>query len=602
MVFVIASAATVTVQPAEPVAAQQLIGDRVYLGEPMTHFDIELGAYCNNVDAPMFEADGPVRSVGNPEPLAVDFQPGDQAGLACVHTLASLVDDAFQILGLLVGSVTRSGNGLSVTAQAQAESTVAGAVARVLSQVTPTELCNWQFGTGAYGFVTEISSYQSWGCFRDRLAPERQHIGTIVRQAATGTSWFVRDDGYRYWIPTGGDFECLERRGVLVYDLTNDQLDTYPDRTGHRETCQQTLGFDQDALFIDHFAPLRSVAVIDPIQQTFLPGFPEDELRDIGPTLEPIPVTPSPLPPVDPETPPVADIQPSMSPTETVGRVTCWLVQPVGGPVEYQVTWGSVSGATHYQIRGVSSSGATTPWMDAGSVLFVDIPALAVTETYEVRAVNSVGAGPVSDPSNVCPGAQQAVTPPVDEALATCNGLRVTVDLSRGQQPTEGDDVILGTAGDDAINAGAGRDIICGLGGDDIIHGGDGADTILGGDGGDVISGGQGRDIVFAGSDDDFVSGGKGKDTLRGGDGDDDLRGNEGTDTIAGGDGDDLIRGGQKADVLNGGLGQDVLVGGTRPDVLDGGPDLDRYDGGGGADTCVADRAHVEEARSCEAQ
>jgi len=168
---------------------------------------------------------------------------------------------------------------------------------------------------------------------------------------------------------------------------------------------------------------------------------------------------------------------------------------------------------------------------------------------------------------------------------ARCNGLDVTVDIGAGDRPTDGPDVILGTDGDDVINAGDGRDVICA------------------GDGDDVINAGQGRDTVLAGPGDDFVSGGRGKDTIFGGDGNDDLLGNEGTDTIFGGDGNDEIRGGQKADLIIGGTGDDNLVGGLQPDVLDGGIGLDAIDGGGGDDTCYDDpMGLIETTTSCEIQ
>ena len=181
-----------------------------------------------------------------------------------------------------------------------------------------------------------------------------------------------------------------------------------------------------------------------------------------------------------------------------------------------------------------------------------------------------------------------------------CEGRTATVNISLGEAPTEGDDVILGTEGDDVINALGGNDIICGLGGDDTINAGNGADMIYGGDGDDTINAGQGRDAVFGEDGDDFISGGKGKDAIRGGDGNDDLRGNNGTDTLGGGDGDDTINGGQKADVLSGDDGDDVLIGGTRPDTLTGGAGADILDGGGSTtDTCFEDSSDVS-VDSCE--
>src|SRR5690606_5762985 len=43
-----------------------------------------------------------------------------------------------------------------------------------------------------------------------------------------------------------------------------------------------------------------------------------------------------------------------------------------------------------------------------------------------------------------------------------CQGQEVTVDLRLGQEPTEGDDVILGTPGPDLIDGLGGDDVICG--------------------------------------------------------------------------------------------------------------------------------------------
>lgn len=54
--------------------------------------------------------------------------------------------------------------------------------------------------------------------------------------------------------------------------------------------------------------------------------------------------------------------------------------------------------------------------------------------------------------------------------------------------------VITGTEGNDLILASAGDDIIDGLGGNDCILGGAGNDTINGGDGNDVCIGGAGAD------------------------------------------------------------------------------------------------------------
>lgn len=80
--------------------------------------------------------------------------------------------------------------------------------------------------------------------------------------------------------------------------------------------------------------------------------------------------------------------------------------------------------------------------------------------------------------------------------MLTCNGLTVTVNLTLGQNPTNGDDVILGTEGPDRIRALGGNDTICGLGGSDIINAGSGDDWVDAGAGSDVVYGLSGADVL----------------------------------------------------------------------------------------------------------
>lgn len=112
--------------------------------------------------------------------------------------------------------------------------------------------------------------------------------------------------------------------------------------------------------------------------------------------------------------------------------------------------------------------------------------------------------------------------PPPKPAL--CNGLLVTVDIGRGQRPTSRSDVILGTPGDDAVEALNGNDVFCGLGGDD------------------VFTGGLGEDRADGGAGDDTLLGGRAADRLRGGKGADRLDGMAGDDTCLGGSGRDSAR------------------------------------------------------------
>ena len=232
---------------------------------------------------------------------------------------------------------------------------------------------------------------------------------------------------------------------------------------------------------------------------------------------------------------------------------------------------------------------------------------------FNTTGVQNPGTAPVVPPTTTTapPAPEPEPEPTVPEPAPTvptvptvapeCGGLDITVNLNLGQVPTSGNDVILGTPGNDRIVAGDGFDVICGEGGDDTIIAGNGQDVVFGGAGNDIIEAGQGKDVVYGQDGDDIIAGGRGKDTLIGGAGDDSIRGNEGTDTIDGGAGDDILRGGQKADTIDGGNGNDTLIGGTRPDILNGGAGVDTYNGGGGVDTCVADAAGVSEiATRCE--
>lgn len=181
---------------------------------------------------------------------------------------------------------------------------------------------------------------------------------------------------------------------------------------------------------------------------------------------------------------------------------------------------------------------------------------------------------------------------------ALCNGLVVDVDISAGDSPTFGDDVILGTSGPDLINGLAGNDTICGEGGDDILNGGSGVDIIFGGDGDDTIGGQGDADTLYGEGGADRLNGGVGEDTLWGGDGDDDLRGQGDADTLNGEAGVDNLFGGSGNDTLNTGDGgnlgtsqfvrgqgnNDVITGSPQADDLEGGSGLDELFGEGGDD------------------
>jgi Ca2+-binding RTX toxin-like protein len=163
---------------------------------------------------------------------------------------------------------------------------------------------------------------------------------------------------------------------------------------------------------------------------------------------------------------------------------------------------------------------------------------------------------------------------------ATCDGKPVTVFLGLGQQPTAGNDVILGTPASETINGGAGDDTICGGGGNDIFQGGPGADKIVGNPGGsdtidfsDNPNGAAGVAVNLG------MSNGGGDtysdiENVIGTSYNDTLTGTAGKNTMIGGPGNDHIDGGGGNDALSGGAGNDTLIGGAGIDAVGyiGGP------------------------------
>jgi Ca2+-binding RTX toxin-like protein len=116
-----------------------------------------------------------------------------------------------------------------------------------------------------------------------------------------------------------------------------------------------------------------------------------------------------------------------------------------------------------------------------------------------------------------------------------------------------GDDVVVGSAGRDAIWGDSDNDIVRLLdNGNDILIGRGQADTLHGGTGNDVLRGDAGRDVIF---------GDEGNDTIFAGDGDDQASGDPGNDVVYGQNGNDSLVGGYGSDTVIGGLGRDAVYG-----------------------------------------
>lgn len=198
-----------------------------------------------------------------------------------------------------------------------------------------------------------------------------------------------------------------------------------------------------------------------------------------------------------------------------------------------------------------------------------------------------------------------------------------------------GDDTLRGGNGDDIINGGNGDDTLYGEAGHDILSGGNGDDSFFASGGADIYKGGAGYDVIYANqnganiqidkgslssieeisangffgvtisganaagstidlrhvilSDGDIagINGTNGNDTIFGSQIVDYINGGLGDDQLSGFNGDDIIHGGGGMDTLIGGNGYDELHGDAGNDILDGGAQDDLIFGEAGNDTII---------------
>ena len=129
------------------------------------------------------------------------------------------------------------------------------------------------------------------------------------------------------------------------------------------------------------------------------------------------------------------------------------------------------------------------------------------------------------------------------EWLRFANGEELRIgDFVTIQKGSAGNDVLIGTNGNDFQYGGDGDDTLFGLGGDDFQIGGKGNDLVSGNNDNDIVFGGDDDDVVLGGLGNDFVSGDRGNDLVYGGAGNDIVVGARGDDELAGGAGNDIIR------------------------------------------------------------
>jgi Ca2+-binding RTX toxin-like protein len=151
-------------------------------------------------------------------------------------------------------------------------------------------------------------------------------------------------------------------------------------------------------------------------------------------------------------------------------------------------------------------------------------------------------------------------------------------------QITAGDDILVGTTGNNVLSGSAGNDLLYGLTGADTLRGGAGNDLLDGNTGNDLLIGGLGNNSLTGGTDNDTLLSGYGNDWLDGGTGNDILTAGAGNDYLDGGTGDDNLSAGQGKDTLLGNTGDDILNAASGNDVLDGGTGVDVLIGGLGKD------------------
>ena len=171
------------------------------------------------------------------------------------------------------------------------------------------------------------------------------------------------------------------------------------------------------------------------------------------------------------------------------------------------------------------------------------------------------------------PGGVEHVTVLLSQAAPT---LQTGDENANGLMGTAGDDTIDAMGGDDVIMASGGNDAVRAFEGDDQVYGGFGADSLNGNLGEDTVHGGPGADFALGGQGNDLVYGDDGNDDINGNRGDDIVHGGRGSDTVHGGQGNDLIYGDEGDDWLTGDLGDDTMVGGSGADTFHAGAGVDR--------------------------
>jgi Ca2+-binding RTX toxin-like protein len=276
-----------------------------------------------------------------------------------------------------------------------------------------------------------------------------------------------------------------------------------------------------------------------------------------------------------------------------------------GTPSSTQGDWSSsASGSV------VSLEGGSPGLIHDGSWVQVPItstaPATANTYTWTVTAGGPGGPGhtisgnhpavKVVNTASECPGAAQVA------GAGPC--VRPTIT------GTSGDDLLVGTPGNDVILDLIGNNTVLGSGGNDIVCTGPGNDHVRTLKGNDIAWDQGGRNVIGVGSGNDNVTTangpsrirtGPGNDTVSAGRGRNQIRTLGGRDQVIAGDGADIIKTGKGKDAVRAGNGRNRLGGGRGNDRLVAGRGADRLNGGRGLrDVCRGGTGRSNTFRGCE--
>ncbi|MBM0740803.1 esterase-like activity of phytase family protein [Phormidium sp. CLA17] len=143
-----------------------------------------------------------------------------------------------------------------------------------------------------------------------------------------------------------------------------------------------------------------------------------------------------------------------------------------------------------------------------------------------------------------------------------------------------GDDVLVGTNGNDELNGGEGNNTLHGLLGNNILIAGNGNDTAYAEGGNDVFLLGNGNNTVFANAGSDRISTGLGNDTIYADLGDDWINAGDGNNTVFAREGNNRVATGLGNDTIWAGMGNNSITTSAGDDLI--------YVSGGGINTINA--------------